>query len=53
MGKEDAVDDTAVPGCEVGEDQGAGADLEGGVCAVDVDEVDWEFDGDVQAGLIV
>ena len=51
VGEEDAVDDAAVPGGEVGQDQGAGADLEGGIFAIDVDEIDGKFDGDAQAGL--
>ena len=53
VGEEDAVDGAAVPGCEVGQDEGAGAYLEGGVFAVDVDEIDGKFDGDAQAGLVV
>ena len=53
VGKEDALDVAAVPGSKVGQDQGAGADLKGGVLAVDVDEIDGKFDGDAQAALRV
>ena len=53
VGEEDAIDVAAVPGSKVGQDQGAGADLKGGVLAVDVDEIDGKFDGDAQAALRV
>ena len=49
--QEDALHQLTVPGGQVGQDKRAGADLKGGVLAVDVDQIDGVLDGYAQAAL--